>query len=230
MLTLGVDSSAKTASVAILDTEQNPPAVLAFSYTNNKLTHSTTLMPLIADALKNSSIDINRIELLCVTHGPGSFTGIRIGVAAVKGLGDGLGIPCAGVSTLKAMAYGVACCGDNIICAVMDARANQVYNAVFEIKNGIITRLCEDRAIALDELLGELKKLDKPVVFVGDGADLCYNNMIDSIDCMVFTNDILKYQTAIGCVLAAHDEKKIKSRDLVPTYLRVSQAERMKGQ
>ena len=131
MLILAFESSAKPASVALLRDGK-----LLSVYTQcSQLTHSRTLLPMAEDMLKNAELTLRDVDLFAVAHGPGSFTGVRIGVSTVKGLAWALDKPCVGVSTLEAMAWnGVAAGG--FVCPVMDARRSQVYNALFEIRGG----------------------------------------------------------------------------------------------
>lgn len=213
---LSVDSSAVTASVALTDGEN----VINNEFVNAGLTHSETLLPMIKRVLGDTKVA--DLDAIAVTAGPGSFTGVRIGVATVKGLAFEKNIPCISVSTLEAIAYNFA--DENIIvCAVMDARRMQFYNALFEIKNGKAIRLCDDRAISITDLREDLKKYDR-VVIAGDGAKLCFDN-INLDNCTLAPNDKM-YQNGIGVSRAAKDKKKISASSLMPVYLRLSQAER----
>lgn len=228
MKILAVECSATPASVAILENAK----LIASAYTNVKLTHSQTLMPMIESTLSSSKTDINEIDGFAISSGPGSFTGIRIGISAVKGLAAVKKTPCVAVSTLFAMAQNYSDT-DCIICAVMDARCNQLYNAIFDIKNGVITRLCEDRALMCDELLEEIKNIsqssDKCVIIVGDGADIFYNAVRD-IKNVKKAHPIRQYQNAVGVGFASLDAFKkgetLSPNNLLPFYLRLPQAER----
>ena len=228
MKILAVECSATPASVAILEDDK----LIASAYTNVKLTHSQTLMPMIEGALSSSKTDINEIDGFAISSGPGSFTGIRIGISAVKGLAAVKKTPCVAVSTLLSMAQNYSDT-DCIICAVMDARCNQLYNAIFDIENGEITRLCEDRALMCDELLEEIKNIsqssDKCVIIVGDGADIFYNAAKD-IKNIKKAHPIRQYQNAVGVGFASLDAFKkgetLSPNDLLPFYLRLPQAER----
>ena len=213
---LSVDSSAVTASVALTDGEN----VINNEFVNAGLTHSETLLPMIKRVLGDTKV--SDLDAIAITAGPGSFTGVRIGVATVKGLAFEKNIPCISVSTLEAIAYNFA--DENIIvCAVMDARRMQFYNALFEIKNGKAIRLCDDRAISITDLREDLKKYDR-VVIAGDGAKLCFDN-INLDNCTLAPNDKM-YQNGIGVSRAAKDKKKISASSLMLVYLRLSQAER----
>ena len=175
--------------------------------------------------LKNTDTLLADVDLIAVAHGPGSFTGIRIGVSTVKGLAWASDKKCVGVSTLAAMAWhGVSAGG--LICPVMDARRSQVYNALFEIKDGCPERLCADRAIALSELAAELKAMNREVFLVGDGAALSYEYLDnESIACRVAPQNLL-YQSAWGVGMEALRSKPGTADDLLPVYLSLSQAER----
>lgn len=224
MKILSIDSSAKTASVAV--TEGN--RLLSECFVNAGLTHSRTLMPMVDNALRQADLKIEDIDAFCVNAGPGSFTGIRIGVAAVKGLALSSGKLCAGVSTLEAIAYNFT--DENaVICAAMDARCNQVYAALFSVENGTVTRLCDDYAVPINELSEELRKItDKPIILAGDGAELCFNAMKDSVPNIRLASEFRRNQRAYGAALAAeaHGDLYKDSALLAPVYLRLPQAER----
>jgi len=203
-------------------------------FQNSGLTHSRTLLAMADSLLKNLDIPITDIGLVAVSHGPGSFTGVRIGASAVKGLAWGLDIPVCGVSTLEAMAlqtqesaeYSALVGAPAYICPIMDARRGQVYNALFEWQGGTLTRLCDDRAIALEGLASELRSYDAPWLLIGDGAMMSYDYLVAvGISCKV-PPDLLRLQTAYGVALAALKSKPISAISLEPSYLRPSQAER----
>lgn len=223
MKILGIDSSAKSASAAITENGK----IISSVYTNTGLTHSQTLMPMVDEVLKASGSELNEIGLIAVNNGPGSFTGIRIGVAAAKGMSDASGIPCVGISTLESMAYNFVGIKDSIICAAMDARCNQVYTALFQITDDGVQRLTEDEAISITELDKRLKKYGKTKILVGDGAEICYN-AIEGED-IVLANQKLRYQDAVGVCHAAESrstEDYIPGEKLEPVYLRLPQAQR----
>lgn len=219
MLILALESSAKAASVALMEGEK---LIAQYSQCSG-LTHSRTLLPMVDDMLKNTENTIAGVDLIAVAHGPGSFTGIRIGVSTVKGLAWAADKMCVGVSTLEAMAWhGVSAGG--LICPVMDARRSQVYNALFEMTYGKPQRLCDDRAIALEELAEEIR--GKNAFLVGDGAELTHEYMKNvGIDCRVAPSNLL-YQSAWGVGMAALSKTPGTADDLLPVYLRLSQAER----
>ena len=221
MLILAFESSAKPASAALVKDGQ----LLSQYMQCSALTHSRTLLPMAEDMLKNAELSLSDVDLIAVAHGPGSFTGIRIGVSTVKGLAWAAEKPCVGVSTLEAMAWhGLAAGG--YICPVMDARRSQVYNAIFRIENGRPVRMTEDRPIALDELAKEVAALNAPVCLVGDGAALCSEYFTaHGIPC-VMAPDNLRWQDAWGVAMAAADKTPGNADELLPVYLRLSQAER----
>ena len=222
MKILSVDSSSVSASVAI--TENG--VTLAENFINNGLTHSQTLMPMVENTLSDADVSIKDIELLAITNGPGSFTGVRIGIASVKGMADALNKKCVAVSTLEAIAEPLKN-EDCIACAVMDARCNQVYTAIFENGN----RLCEDKAVLIDELGDELKNYNKKVVFIGDGSVLCYEKLKDVVTNISVADEDIRYVHAssigrLAEVKIKNGEMPIDSANLVPFYLRLPQAER----
>ena len=221
MLILAFESSAKPASAALVKDGQ----LLSQYMQCSALTHSRTLLPMAEDMLKNAELRLSDVDLIAVAHGPGSFTGIRIGVATVKGLAWAAEKPCVGVSTLEAMAWhGLAAGG--YICPVMDARRSQVYNALFKIENGRPVRMTEDRPIALEELAEEVTALSAPVFLIGDGAALCFEYFTaHGIPC-VMAPDNLRWQDAWGVAMAAADKTPGNADELLPVYLRLSQAER----
>ena len=225
MKILALETSAKAVSVAVVE----DGSVLASAYQNAGLTHSVTLMPLLDGMLKNAGLTMSDMAYIAVANGPGSFTGLRIGVSAAKGLAWAQELPCCGVSTLEAMAQNLREFDGIVVCA-MDARRNQIYNALFEAKDGILTRLCPDRAIGLDEVAAELKTYKKSKIIVGDGAKLCYTYLSEQgIDCRMAQGSAMM-QNAIGVGLAACEMisrgETVSARNLVPVYLRLSQAER----
>lgn len=213
---LSIDSSAVTASVALTDGDK----VLNSEFVNSGLTHSETLLPMITKVMDGR--EYSSLDAIAITAGPGSFTGVRIGVATVKGLAFANNIPCYSVSTLEAIAYNFI--DENcVVCAVMDARRMQFYNALFRVENGVVTRLCNDRAISIDNLRNELKQYSN-VVIAGDGAKLCYDN-IALKNCTIASDDKL-YQNAKSVAKVAINKEKISPKVLMPVYLRQSQAER----
>ena len=229
MRILAFETSAKAASVALMEEGK----LLASGYQNTGMTHSQTLLVMAEDLLKQCGLTPRDVDAVAVAAGPGSFTGVRIGVAAAKGFAWGRELPCFGVSTLEAMALhpGIY---EGIICPVMDARRAQVYNALFRAERGAITRLTEDRAISLAELGEELKKWEQPIFLVGDGSNLCYNTLKDSVPGLVLPPEHRMHQRAEGVALAARLQMDAgdpgDAAALTPNYLRLSQAERERAE
>lgn len=225
MLILAFETSAKAVGVALHDGER----LLAESYQNSGLTHSQTLMSMAEDLLKNCGKTPSDVTALAVAAGPGSFTGVRIGVAAAKGFAWGAELPVYGVSTLEAMALGLGVY-DGYVCACMDARRSQVYNAVFLADGGKLTRFSEDRAISLKDLAKELEELDGSVYLVGDGSLLCYCTLSERVPNLVLPQEHRMHQRATGVALAALEAiargESGNGAELIPNYLRLSQAER----
>lgn len=213
---LSLDSSAVTASVALTDGDR----VIKSEFVNSGLTHSETLLPMVKRVMGDN--EFSCLDAVAITAGPGSFTGVRIGVATVKGIAFAGNIPCYGVSTLEAIAYNFV--DENcIVCAVMDARRLQFYNAIFKVENGTVSRLTPDRAISIDDLREELKQYDS-VIIAGDGAALCSQN-IALDNCKIAADDKI-YQNALSVAKCVKNKKPIAPTALMPVYLRQSQAER----
>ena len=227
MLILAFETSAKAASVALMDGAK----LLGEGYQNTGLTHSQTLMVMAEDVLKQCGKSARDVEAVAVAEGPGSFTGVRIGVAAAKGYAWGKEIPCYGVSTLEAMAESLGIY-EGYICPAMDARRSQVYNALFRAEKGIISRVAEDRAIALADLKEELLTLEGPIFLVGDGSTLTYNTLKDSVENLILPPEHRMHQRAVGVGLVAArmaaEGLAPSGGELTPNYLRLSQAEREK--
>ena len=225
MKIIALESSAVTASAAVTEDEK----LLAQSFQNSGLTHSATLMPMVSDLLKNTGLSLDQMDVVAVAAGPGSFTGVRIGVAAAKGLAWPGDKPCAPCSTLESMAWQCAHVGGEI-CAAMDARRNQVYSARFLAENGELKRLTEDRAMGLDELAEEIRLSGKPQTLVGDGAGLVRNALeARGLACRLMPPHLL-YQTAWGVARAAlrlaREGGLVSAAAMAPSYHRLSQAER----
>ena len=225
MLILAFETSAKSCSAAIHDGK----SLLAESYQNSGLTHSQTLMVMAEDLLKVCGKSAADVTHLAAAAGPGSFTGIRIGVSAAKGFAWGAEKPVYGVSTLESMALGLGV-WSGYICCCMDARRNQVYNAIFLVENGELKRISEDRAIALSDLKNELAHLDGPIYLVGDGAALAHKTLSQDIPELILPPEHRQHQRASGVALAAlaamDRGENADGAALQPNYLRLSQAER----
>ena len=227
MKILGVDSSATAASAAVLSDGK----LLSVTFSNTGLTHSQTLLPMIDNSLKTAGLTVTDIDCFAVTNGPGSFTGVRIGVSAVKGLSQPLNKSCMAVSTLEAIAEPLENSGVYAV-SVMDARCNQVYTAQFDCENGF-SRVTDDDALSIEALAEQLKSVNKIKILIGDGALLCYNKMKDVVKDIELAPLNIRYQSASSVALIAYDNYVLSgescfvdSNRLVPNYLRLSQAER----
>lgn len=227
MKILSVECSATPCSVAVSENGK----ILASAFCNVKLTHSQTLMPMVESVLRSSLLGIKDIGAFAVSSGPGSFTGVRIGISAVKGMAQAGNLPCISVSTLESMAQNYSDT-DCFVCAVMDARCNQVYNALFDNQNGVCERICDDRALAIDDLVSqieEIAKQGKRIYIVGDGAEIFYS-FVKEIENVVLADEQRRFQNAVG--VSAVAEIMFKNNDYItaerlrPKYLRLPQAER----
>lgn len=215
---ISIDTSSKACSCALTDGD----TLIAENYLNCGLTHSATLTVLIEDMLAAARVDFDKIDAVAVSNGPGSYTGLRIGIAAAKGMALGRNIPCAGVSTLLSLAYNLLPF-EGVVCAALDARVGQVFTALFEIKGGKVKRLCEDMATTLDELE---KILPDRTMVCGDGTKLV---------CEAFPEKglrpapmALRYQRAssVAAAALATAAPMLPANQLEVLYHRKSQAER----
>ena len=227
MLILAFETSAKAASAALLEDGK----LLAESYQNTGLTHSQTLMVMAENLLHQCGKTVNDVNAVAVAAGPGSFTGIRIGVAAAKGLAFSVDKPAVGVSTLAALARNVAFADGLVVCA-MDARRQQVYNANFAAENGTLTRLTPDRAISLADLAEELPNESRPVTLAGDGAHLVFDYFAEhGIPCRLAPPHLIM-ENAMSVALEAEElarqGKLISAQELEAFYLRPPQADPLK--
>lgn len=223
MYLLAFETSAKAASTALLQDGK----LLAESYQNTGLTHSQTLLSMAEEMLKTAGV--TAVDAVAVAEGPGSFTGVRIGVAAAKGYAWGGEIPCYGVSTLEAMAVSLNAYQGYVL-PVMDARRGQVYTALFHCDAGVLSREMEDCAISLEEVKEKIKKLQEPVFLVGDGSILCYNALVEHVPGLVLPAEHRMHQRASGVGVVAYRQHLTGAKGdgaaLKPNYLRLSQAER----
>lgn len=229
MRILAFESSAKAASVALMADGR----LLAEAFQNTGLTHSRTLLSMAEDLLKTCELTVKDVDAVAVAKGPGSFTGLRIGVAAAKGFAWGRQIPVVGVSTLEGMARNAGLFTGTIV-ACMDARRQQVYNALFSAKDGAITRLTEDRAISLDDLWQELSSLEGTILLLGDGAELCNKAYEGRGKEILLAPEHFRHQRATGIALLAGEQLLAglteDNFELAPNYLRLSQAERERAE
>ena len=227
MKIVALETSAKAVSAAVSENGR----ILAAGYQDTGLTHSRTLMPIVEHILKNTDMKLADMDAIAVAVGPGSFTGIRIGVAAAKGLAFSVDKPAVGVSTLAAMARNMAFADGLVVCA-MDGRRNQVYNAVFAAEGGQLTRLTPDRAIALSQLAEELQNDPRPKLVVGDGAALCSGFLSEAgIPCRMAPAHLIM-ENAMSVALEAEElaaqGKLVSAQALEAFYLRPPQADPLK--
>jgi len=220
---LAFETSAKAASVALLEAG----ILLGESYQNTGLTHSQTLLQMAEDLLKTCGKTAADVTAVAVAAGPGSFTGVRIGVAAAKGFAWGRELPCYGVSTLEAMARNLGI-WQGYVMPAMDARRSQTYTAIFHAEGGILTRLEEDQAISFAQLGEKIKNFKEPIFIVGDGGELCYNILKEAVTGLVLVPEHRRHQRAAGVALVAEGLLGTPGdgASLTPNYLRLSQAER----
>lgn len=225
MKILALDTSAKTATVALTDDRK----LLASDRKNTGLTHSETMLPMVVSLLDGANVSVDEIDMFACTVGPGSFTGVRIGVSLIKGLAFGKNKICVGVSTLDALARNIE--GDGFIVPVMDARRSRLYSAIFKKENGTLTRLMNDDARTVDELIAEISKYGRDIYFVGDGYDIINGTFASTLT----TQEQLRLPNAYSVAVAAlekfekaDDGERELMTDLMlrPEYLRPSQAER----
>ncbi len=226
MKILGVESSATAASAAVISDGK----LLAVDFSNTGLTHSQTLLPMVNSVLNTAGVHIKDIDYFAISNGPGSFTGVRIGVSLVKGISQPLNKKCVGLSTLDVIAKPLENTGVYAV-AVMDARCNQVYTAQFDCVEGI-ERKTPDEALSIADLTGYLKTVKGKIMLIGDGAFLCYNKMKEELPDISIAPLNIRYQSASSVALIAYEkllenEKiAVSSAELLPNYLRLSQAER----
>lgn len=217
---LAVESSAVAAGAAVV----GDGVLKSEAFAMNGLTHSQTLMVLIDEAIKSAGLKIGDIDRFAVSTGPGSFTGLRIGVGTVKGLALATEKPAAGISSLLGLAYNVSAYS-GIVCPIMDARRGEVYNALYFSQNGMMTEIAPMRAIPAEELAKELS--GKEVMFVGDGVPK-HRELLENIlgDKALFAPAHLLYQRASGIAMASLKAEFKTGEELLPVYIRKPQAER----
>ncbi|MBO4898134.1 MAG: tRNA (adenosine(37)-N6)-threonylcarbamoyltransferase complex dimerization subunit type 1 TsaB [Clostridia bacterium] len=219
MKILGLECSAAAAGAAIVSDGK----LLSEAYLNIGLTHSETLMPLIDTVLNFAKLDISDIDLFAVSNGPGSFTGLRIGVGTIKGLAMGQNKPVCGVSSLKALCYNVKN-AEGLIAPIMDARRGEVYNGLYKWDGDTLCEIEPMRAIPVDKLAIECFE---GATFVGDGAAVHKARLRELLgDKAKFAQDAFIYQRASSVAMAAINEKEVNAEELLPVYIRKPQAER----
>lgn len=221
MKILAVDSSAVAASCAVIEDEK----LLCESFLNRKLTHSQTLLSMLERMMEWSGLSLKEIDQFAVAAGPGSFTGLRIGIGAIKGIAYTLKRQVTAVSTLEGLAHNLIGF-PGLICPVMDARCEQVYTALFSGDDGKVLRKWEDQAISLNELARRLLEYSSPVTFVGDGAELCFQAFSGGDLQIALAPAALRFQKASSVALAAVGKAPCSAEELAPSYLRLPQAQR----
>lgn len=220
MLTFALDSSAKSGSAALLDGER----VVASAYCDTGYTHSETLLPLCDAVFAAAKAQPREVGLFAVTCGPGSFTGLRIGIATIKGFAFLTDAPCAAISTTEALAE--CCrCFDGIAVPVLDARADRVYFSAFDASQNN-KRLLKDEAEKIDNLPNLLKPFEKPVIFVGDASQLCYNRLKEKIGCEMKAGGLRAEYVALAGLRALAANNVVSAEALAPNYIQLPQAQR----
>lgn len=223
---VGIDSSSVSAGCAVLKDGE----IIAHGFIHNGLTHSQTLLPLISEVIAKSKAKHDDIDYYAVTVGPGSFTGLRIGLATIKGMAAPFDTKCIGISSLEAAAFNAYCktkAADAVICAVMDARCKQVYNALFCVNDGKLERICDDRALSIDELKTELDKMNKKVLLCGDGAKICREAFGDSFEfAELWGEDVYVSGESVAKLGEKYINSAVDYYSLMPKYLRLPQAQR----
>lgn len=228
MKILGFDTAAKTASVALTDGGR----LVSEFYLDSGFTHSETVLPMAKALLDNARIKPEDIDVFAVNCGPGSFTGLRIGIAAVKAMAMSLDKPCAAVSTLEALAANLFG-RSGIICPVMDARCNQMYTAFFKSDGETLSRICDDRTVSTDALFEDIKKIfaegGEKIMLVGDGAEICAERFGELVEAA--SPQLVKGHAFSVCRIAEKQSAEgtlVTAAEIVPNYLKLAQAEKEK--
>lgn len=225
MKILGIDTSTKTLSVAICDDDK----IICETFINSALNHSCTLMPVIDSLLTSASLKVSDIDLFVTTSGPGSFTGIRIGISTIKGLALAIDKPCIAISSLEALAFNLIDT-DCIACPAIDARGDRVYMSLFKVRSKKLIRLTDDNVILINEIQKKLLNTEEKIIFLGDGADLCYNRIGQKINSKT-ANSVNRLCRASSVCMLGKDKYECgqttsSAYDIVPQYINLSQAER----
>ena len=220
---VAIDTSGPTASCAVMRDGE----IIHSVFLNQGLTHSETIMPALDEAMTSAQIDCSQVDAFAAVAGPGSFTGVRIGVCAVKGLAHAHNTPCASVDALEALAMNVIGF-DGIACPILDARRGQVYCAAFDVRGELPVRVLPDQALELNAYLAQLPQ-DRKLIFVGDGLRVHADAILRALGdrAVIAAANLRNLRADAACVLAmAHRDKWMEARRLVPIYLRAPQAER----
>ena len=220
---VAIDTSGPTASCAVMRDGE----IIHSVFLNQGLTHSETIMPALDEAMTSAQIDCSQVDAFAAVAGPGSFTGVRIGVCAVKGLAHAHNTPCASVDALEALAMNVIGF-DGIACPILDARRGQVYCAAFDVRGELPVRVLPDQALELNAYLAQLPR-DRRLIFMGDGLRVHANAILRALGdrAVIAAANLRNLRADAACVLAmAHRDQWMEARRLVPIYLRAPQAER----
>ena len=222
MKIIAIDSSGLAVSAALADEN----GIIAEYCLNFKITHSQTLMPAIDNIISVTNFDINTLDYVAITSGPGSFTGLRIGAATAKGIAHGLGIKIIPVPTLEALAYNVFE-NNNIICPIMDAKRSQVYNAFYRFNNGELIEIYEQKARSIDEVIQKACDFDCKVIFLGDGVNVYKEKLVCNDKFILASqNCCIQRAASVAAIAFKYTQKAVNCNDFAPFYLRKSQAER----
>lgn len=230
MKLLGMDSSGLTASVAIVDEES-----LVAEYTvNYKKTHSQTLVPMLDEIVKMTELDLKTVDAIAIAKGPGSFTGLRIGSATAKGLGFALNIPIIEVPTTDGLAFNMVGT-DKLVAPIMDAKRDQVYTGLYEFSDNDLVTIQESTAEPIEETIERINKLNRPVIFLGDGVKVYKDRILEKISVPVSFAPMNKNLQSAASVATLgfklfKEGKWVKASEHVPEYLRLSQAERERNE
>lgn len=225
MLVLGIETCSTVASVALIDDKQLLGEILI----NSTKTHSQKLMPIIDQLLKNCDVKVKDLDLIGVSCGPGSFTGVRIGLSTAKGLAHPFDIPMVEVSSLEALGYNMTF-GEGLICPIFDARRNQVYSRVMKWEENKLITVIEDENCLVDELVEQLQAYTEPVIFTGDGVIAFEDFLKEKLGAraiMAPQNARMPRGSSVAqAAYEAHEDKHKKYDDVKANYLRKTEAER----
>lgn len=219
LLILGIDTSGKTASTALYE----DGIIIAQNNLYTNRTHSQVILPICKRMMEDANKPLSDVDVFAVSLGPGSYTGLRIGISAVKAMAFALKKDCVGISTLEALAYNMLGY-KGVICSIIKARLDLVYTAVFEGDGNTITRLSDDKIITQDEVLANISQYDKDVILVGDGADEFYEKY--KHDFLYIAPPHLKHQLASSLCLASLKHNAVFPDDLEASYLQPTKAEK----
>lgn len=220
---LAIDTSSKICSVSILEDKN----LIIENHNNDEKTHSQKLMPIIDETLKQANLTLDNIDLIACCQGPGSFTGIRIGISTVKAFADVKNIPLIGVTSLESLAYNIQ--NDGLIASIIDAKHDNVYFALFNKTQNSYSIVEESMSCNISLVIETLKKYSEQITFVGDGAQVHSDLIKSELSNVQFAPDEQNIQTSISIGLSAFDkfnaENYTKCYSISPIYLKKSEAE-----